>query len=137
MTLQQIQPFITAAGFVVLAAAIWWSQWRSGAKQVGAEVIANYERLDRQQKDQIDAYKRDIEEIKASMRQTEKSFIEKIAKLEGAVGEKDRQLEILNKVLANRNPELEKILAEIRDFMRQLALKNDEQTDMLKQATNH
>ena len=28
-------------------------------------------------------------------------------------------------------------LAEIRDFMRQLTLKNDEQTDMLKQATHH
>ena len=137
-------PNINTLSILVLAAAILYSQWRTGAKQVGAEVIANYKALVEQKNEHLNQTKQELATFKTEMANMEKGLIAKIAKMEGALGEKDKQLEMLNKILANRNPELEKVLGEIgkglgeiRNFMSQLTLKNDEQTVMLQEATKH
>jgi chromosome segregation ATPase len=120
---------------VVIILAIVFTNWRTGAKQVSTEVLANYEKLDKQQKEQIDAYKKDIAEIRATMRATEMTFIEKISKLEGQLSEKDKRVKDLELIVTNRNPDLEKILSDIRDFMKRLSETNTKQTRMLETAT--
>lgn len=132
MDISNFIPIINTIGFVVLAAAIWFAQWRSGSKEISSEVRENYKTLDEQKSLQLEELKKAIEEIKASMRATEKGFIERIAKLEGQLKEKNNQIDSLNRILANRNPELETVLGEIRDFMKELRETNVHQTNILE-----
>lgn len=125
MSASDITPFINTAGVVFLAVAIFFTQWRAGSKQVSAEVMDNYEKLVSQLRDELTT-------VKTEMVNMEKGLIAKIAKLEGALEEKERQLATMAEILANRNPELEKVLAEIRDFMRNLADANRHQTQILE-----
>jgi hypothetical protein len=134
MAFIEYAPLINTAGLIVLAFAMVFTQWKAGAAKVSTEVIANYAALDKQQKEQISHYEQEFGKLKAEMANMEKGLIAKISKLEGALGEKENQLKMLNEILANRNPELEKVLTEIRDFMKQLTLKNDAQTAMLENA---
>jgi len=107
-------------------------EWRSGAKQLSAEVLHNYETLVKQQKDQILHYEQEFGKLKSEMANMEKGLIAKLGKLEGQLQEKDKQLQTLSEILANRNPELEKVLAEIRDFMKELNDTNMHQTKILE-----
>jgi hypothetical protein len=131
-SISQYLPIINVLGFIALGTAIFYTQFKSGAKQVSSEVITNYKALDDQKTQQIEALKQDVEEIRANMRSSEKGFIERIAKLEGQLKEKDNQLKMVHQILANRNPELEQVLGEIRDFMQSIDLQNQHQTKILE-----
>src|SRR5688572_5572467 len=128
MDLSNITPIINTIGFTVLAVAIWYTQFKTGSSKVSSEVMGNYERLDEQKTQRIKDLEQAVEEIKATMRLTEKTFIERIAKLEGQLKEKNNQLDAVNKILANRNPELEQVLNEIKDFMAGIHKQNIHQT---------
>ena len=130
---------ISAVTLIGVAAAVLYTTFKREDKGVSAEVISNYEKLDQQQKDQIAKYEHDHGALKTQMENMEKGLIAKIAKLEGQLQEKNRQLDQQNRLLeeknaiiANRNPELETVLGEIRDFMKQLNETNKLQTAMLK-----
>jgi hypothetical protein len=109
MSFTQLAPLINTLGLLVLAAAIWFTQWRSGSSQVSAQVISNYEQLTKQQKDQIEAYKGDMEKLRSTLTDSEKNFIERISKLEGQVLEKEKRAKDLELLVVNRNPELERL----------------------------
>jgi uncharacterized coiled-coil protein SlyX len=125
-------PIINVFGFIALGVAVWYTQFKTGSNQISGEVITNYKALDEQKNNQLNSLQKDIEEIKATMRAMEKGFIERIAKLEGQLKEKNNQIDSLNLILANRNPELETVLAEIRDFMKELRDTNVYQTNILE-----
>ncbi len=108
----------------------------SNRNNVSKTVIDNYKTLDDQKTRQIEDLKKDVQEIKATMRVIEKGFIERISKLEGQLKEKDNQIRTLNEILSNRNPELEKILGEIHEFMKQLVKSNSHQTEMMESSQN-
>jgi hypothetical protein len=131
MNITSILPYLNSLGLLGLAAAIFYTQFSTGARQVNSEVLANYKALDEQKTQQISNYEKDIAEIKNAMRTMEKDFIERIAKMEGQLKEKNSQIDSLNVILANRNPDLEKILGEIRDFMKDIHFANLHQTEIL------
>jgi uncharacterized coiled-coil protein SlyX len=128
----QYLPIINVFGFIALGVAVWYTQFKTGSNQISGEVITNYKALDEQKNNQLNSLQKDIEEIKATMRAMEKGFIERIAKLEGQLKEKNNQIDSLNLILANRNPELETVLSEIRDFMKELRDTNVYQTNILE-----
>jgi peptidoglycan hydrolase CwlO-like protein len=139
MSFTNFTAMIQTFGLVVLAAAFWYGQWRSGSKQISSEVVGNYERLDKQQKEQIaskDAqiaqYQKDVTEIKSAMNRMKEDFANQIGKLQGQLDSKDKQIDGLQKTILNRNPELESILKEIRDFMKKLNDSTNYQTGMLE-----
>jgi chromosome segregation ATPase len=129
-------PALNALGLISVAVAIFYNQYNSGAKQVSNEVISNYKLLDEQKTKQIADLQKQILAIQEAMRASENRFVERIAKLEGQLREKNHQVESLNQILANRNPELEKLLAEIRDFMQNIYSQNQHQTSILEEAQN-
>jgi capsule polysaccharide export protein KpsE/RkpR len=120
-----LSSLLTLLPTLVLIAAIVFSQWRSGAKEVSGEVMANYEKL-------VAQLREELTRMKTEMGNMEKGLIAKIAKLEGQLQEKDSQLSSLQTILANRNPELETVLGEIRDFMKQLKDETNHQTTILE-----
>jgi hypothetical protein len=105
----------------------------SNKNNVSSTVIDNYKTLDAQKTQQIKDLNTAVEEIKATMRATEKGFIERIAKLEGQLKEKDNQIVALNKLLVER-PELETVLGDIKDFMAGIYAQNQHQTKILERS---
>jgi len=109
--------YISPIGTIIVITFLAWKEYRSGTKMISSEVITNYEALDKQQKSIIAEQEKKFNE---EMHRIELSFTEKIAHLEGVVREKDTQLKTLTEILTNRNPELQNILIEVRDFMKTL-----------------
>lgn len=111
----------TAIGTIAIAGFLAIKELRAGSKKITSEVITNYEILDKQQKDNIQECRANLVGATKSMHELELRTNERIATLEGVVGEKDKQLQTLNQIVSNRNPELEKILEDIRDFMKNMS----------------
>jgi uncharacterized coiled-coil protein SlyX len=134
MTFTELLPIINSSIIAIGGLTVVVIYIYSNKNNVSSTVISNYKTLDEQKTQQISELQKAIEEIKANMRATEKGFIERIAKLEGQLKEKNNQIEALNQILANRNPELEKVLAEIRDFMKDIKNQNEHQTSILEES---
>lgn len=139
MTWPAITPFLNTVGLIVLAAAIVFNNWRTGSKQVSSEVISNYNVLDIQQKEQIAEKDRqivqsqkDIAEIKTAMGRMKEEFANELGKLQGQLTSKDKQIADLQSTILNRNPELEKLLTDIRNFMKEIRDSNTHQTQILE-----
>ncbi len=120
---------IAVGGIAVVLIYIFYNR-----NNVSSTIIDNYKTLDDQKTEQIKVLSQAIEEIKASMRTTKEAFIERIAKLEGQLKEKNNQIDSLNQILANRNPELENVLGEIRDYMASLDKKQQHQISILERS---
>lgn len=143
MNFDDIIKIMTAFSPLAVVVYLAIREWKSGSKATNKEVIDNFELLTQQLKDKLDEkekthkedlarYERQVTELKTEMQNMEKGLIAKIAKLEGVIAEKDKQLKIANEILANRSPELEKLLAEIRDFMSNIYDQNMHQTSLLE-----
>lgn len=120
---------IAVGGIAVVLIYIFYNR-----NNVSSTIISNYKTLDDQKTEQIKGLSQAIEEIKATMRAIEKGFIERIAKLEGQLKEKDTQVKNLNEILANRNPDLESLLLEIKNFMKSLVDSSLYQTSILERS---
>ncbi len=132
----QYLPLINSLVIAIGGVAVVLIYIFSNRNNISNTVIDNYKTLDDQKTRQIEDLKKAVEEIKATMRAIEKNFIERIAKLEGQLKEKDRQIRDLNEILSNRNPKLEKILEEIHKFMKELRDSNSHQTNMIENSQN-
>lgn len=91
---------------------------KSGTREITSRVIENYKTLDQQQRDNIQECRNNLVGATKAMHELELRMSEKIAKLDGTISEKDKQLKLMTDILANRNPELEIVLKEIRDFIK-------------------
>jgi len=132
MDFSQYIPIISAGATLSLVVLLAIKEWRSGSGKISAEVITNYKNLDDQQKAIIEEYKISLATATTTIQQMDMRFAEKVAKFEGIILAKDKQIEDLSKILSNRNPELEKVLSDIRNFMQQIIQTNLAQTKMLE-----
>lgn len=106
---------------------------------VDDRLITNYEKLDRQQKEQlaekdiqIAKYQTDMAEIKASMGTLKESFAKETGKLQGQLDAKDKELDSLRATILDPNLNLGKILTEIHGFMEKLTESNVHQVNILE-----
>lgn len=135
----QPSEYISTFGVIAVAGFLVWKEYRSGNSTLNSQVVANYKQLDEQQKDQIaqkdaaiNQYQKDMAEIKQAMGTMKEGFAKEIGKLQGELKAKDEQIALLQQTVLNRNPELEKLLTEIRDFMENIYKQNQHQTTMLE-----
>ncbi len=122
----------TATTTILLIIFLAFREWRSGSKKISDEVITNYATLDKQQKDNIQECRDNLVGATKAMHELENRFTGRIANLEGKVAEKENQLRILTQVLANRNPELETVLADIRNLMKNINDINSNRVNILE-----
>ncbi len=134
-----IAAFISSFGVVAVAAYLIYKEYRSGATTLNGQVIANYKALDEQQKRQLaekDAailqYQKDVAEIKAAMQKMRQEFANDVGKLQGELKAKDEQIKLLQATILDKNPEMVKLLEEIRNFMENIYTQNQHQTNMLE-----
>lgn len=64
--------------------------------------------------------------------QSQKEDHDQITRLQEQIKLSTAENDRLTKIIENRNPDLEKVLSEIRDFMAKLNAKNDHQTNILE-----
>lgn len=115
-------------GSYIVAFLLLVDKFFNGAGKIRKEVIETYKERNEQLEGQLKGLQEQI---------TQHS--KEIAKLSGILEEKDKVILSLNQTIQNRNPELEKTLRSINDFLERiykqgaiLDHKTDEQTEMLK-----
>jgi len=122
----------TAVTTLLVVAFLGFKEWRSGSKKITQEVIANYDTLDKQQKANIQECRDNLVGATKAMHELENRFTGRISKLEGIVSEKDKQIQTLNQIATNRNPDLENVLKDIRNFMKNINDLNVARTSILE-----
>lgn len=135
----EISQYISTFGVIIVALFLVWKEYRSGNTGLNSQVIANYTALDKQQKEKIaerDAailqYQKDMAQIKSDMGKMKEDFAKQMGILQGQITAKDQHISDLQNTILNRNPELEDLLKEIRDFMENIHTLNTHQTDILE-----
>ncbi len=130
---------VTNLGFLAVTLYLVWKEYRSGNNAINTQVVANYNALDKQQKEKITEqetaiaqYQKDMAEIKSAMNKMKEDFARETGRLQGQITAKDLHITQLQQTILNRNPELEKLLSEIRDFMENIYSQNKHQTTMLE-----
>lgn len=130
---------ISSFGVVAVAAYLVWKEYRTGTSVINSQVVNNYEALNKQQKEKIaeqekaiEKYQADMAEIKTSMQKMKEEHARDIGSLQGQITAKDKHISDLQKTILNRNPELEKLLGDIRDFMENIYKQNQHQTTILE-----
>jgi chromosome segregation ATPase len=112
---------ISLAGIGVLAFSMFYNNWRSGKDKVGTEVLALY-------KEQITALEADVlrgrDKGHELGNQLQLLTLE-VGKLQGEIAARDKQIAEYREIFQNRDPQLQEILREIRDFMASLDAKTD------------
>lgn len=129
-----LSPSIVAIGVIFIAI----NNYRKDNNSVDDRLINNYKALDEQQKAQLEdkdaqilKYQADMIEVKAIMAKMREELLGKISNLQGQSDSKDKQIADLQQTILNRNPDLEKVLKEIRDFMKEIIAANLHQTKIL------
>ncbi len=109
-------PVINLIGFAVLGVATWYTNFRSGKDKIGGEVLSLY-------KEQIAALEADVQRTRERSHELGNA-VQKISLelgiVKGQLQEKDKKLEEYSAIFQNRNPELQQVLGEIRDFMKMI-----------------
>lgn len=136
-----ISEYISTFGVIAVAAFLVYKEYRSGNSSINAQVVANYKTLDEQQKSKIKSqeeaiakYQADFAEVKTAMSKMKEDFANQIGQLQGEIASKDKHIAELTQTILNRNPELEVLLKEIRDFMKNIYDQNKYQTGILEEA---
>ncbi len=96
--LQLVTPVTVVVGGILLAL----NQFKNNSSKVASEVITNY-------KEQVAQLKEENKGIHESLKIHESMIV----KLETAGREKDKQIKSYEAIIANRNPDLEKILSSL------------------------
>jgi len=104
---------ISFAGVAFLGVSTFLTNWRSGKDKVGNEVLVLY-------KEQVSALEADV--LRARDRSNElgnqmQTLSIELGKLKGEIVARDKQLSEYKEIFQNRDPELQQVLTEIRDFM--------------------
>jgi D-ribose pyranose/furanose isomerase RbsD len=109
---------INSVAVLAGAVAVIILQYKSRKRDVSNEVISNYEKLERQLKEQR-------EDLQKQLNTQATKHASEIAELHKLIGEKDAIIRMQETIIrdqketiANRNPDLEMVLTEIKDFMR-------------------
>ncbi len=113
-------PIVSAVSTISLVAFLAYREAKSGNKEITTQVIQNYATLDKQQKDNIQECRDNLTGATEAMHKLELRTNERIANLEGVVSEKDKSIALLMQTLANRNPDLETTLVDVRNFMKNI-----------------
>lgn len=77
---------------------------------------------------EIEAHKIKIANLEGNVHELSKQVTNK----DSIIAEKDKQIAMMKEMFENRNPELQNILIEIRDFMKEIRNTNKHQTDILE-----
>ncbi len=150
----QYLPLLTSLSPLLVVVYLAVKEYRAGDKTRSKEINDNAETLiaqlrekivedekrhqermsqmDKQQKELVASYESRFATLRNEMANMEKGLIAKIAKLEGENSAKDKQLEIVNKILANRSPELDKLLIRLTELLERVDSKTDLQTNILQ-----
>lgn len=113
----QYQPIITVLAVLASAVSIAYTTYRYNSSPAKRDLVDLYEK-------QIDALREEkaefdekYHEIRSQLAAMNLELSKKIENLTGQLQEKDRQVNELSAILANRNPELIEILVELKNLM--------------------
>jgi len=109
MDLQNLLPYLTITGFIIMTAGYLYSQFKLGGKGVTSEIITTY----KIRQDQLEAL---LKEATVQITQLRLD----LATMQGQMVEKDIKLKEFTEIFQGKSPELIQILVEIRDFMKRL-----------------
>lgn len=118
---QSILSFLQASAPVLVIIYIAWKEYRSGANEISKQVKDTY-------KERVEQ----LEEMVEKLQDEHDEHSKQIVRLETQIAEKDKQLERYERIFANRNPNLEKVLGNIEQFMAQIFQQNKHQTSILE-----
>lgn len=135
----EITEYISSFGVIAVAVYLVYKEYKSGNTNINSQVVNNYKVLDEQQKEKISEqeqaiaqYQKDFHDVKQAMSKMKEEFANEIGKLQGQITAKDKHISDLQATILNRNPELENLLREIRDFMENIYNQNMHQTTILE-----
>jgi septal ring factor EnvC (AmiA/AmiB activator) len=106
---------VIALGVIVYG----FGQWRSGQSVKNSEDITSANGTIDLLKARADAFEAELKEAK----KLHQSNHDEIIRLQEANKHKDKQIDEYLKIISNRNPELEKTLKDVRDFLQVLNTK--------------
>jgi flagellar biosynthesis/type III secretory pathway chaperone len=131
--------YISSFGIIAVALLLLWKEYRSGTDKLDSKIKQSYETRIAQQDRELEEHKaREIKyqqnqgEMKKAIATMKEEFAAKFGEMKGEISAKDKQIKDLTDTILNRNPDLEKLLAEIRDFMENIHKQNLHQTSILE-----
>ena len=101
--------FITVATPLVLLVYIIVKEYRSNTSTLRRDINNDYVERNNQLEEKLKIFEIRLQEVSVQM-----------AKLEATIVEKDRHIDSLTKLIENRNPDLVKVLDDIKTFMKVL-----------------
>lgn len=104
--IKAISPGFTSVGLICALIYIVIKEFRSGSNDVEKKTLDAYKERNSQLEKEIPRLHADV-----------KKNGEDIARLRGALDEKDKHIKSLTDILQDKNPEVLALLKEIRDFM--------------------
>lgn len=109
MGYSEIAQFIGALSPILLVVYIIFREWRSGTSTLRKDINSDYVERNRQLEEKLKDVEDRLNEVSLQM-----------GKLEATLIEKDKHIANITKIIENRNPDLLKVLDEIKTFMKNL-----------------
>jgi len=121
MNIANIVTILSSLSPLAVVLYLAYEKYQSGSSDLATKIKQEY----KERNDQLEQRIKDLED-----EHHEHSV--QIGKLEAVLEEKEKQIVKYETIFANRNPELNTILEEIRTFMRDIHNQNKYQTDILE-----
>lgn len=122
MASSEILTIISSCSPFIVVAYLAWKDYRSGSSEIAKKIKEEYKERNGQLEQRI----KDLEE------HHHENSVE-IGKLQAKLEEKEKQITRYEQIFANRNPDLEKVLSRIEQFMSKLNEQTEYQTGILEQ----
>lgn len=119
--LESITSFLTDSAPFLAVLYIVYKEYKSGANGIAVKVKDTY-------KERVEQ----LEKMVGELQDEHDEHSKQIVRLETQLSEKDKQLERYERIFANRNPDLTKVLSNIEQFMSQIFQQNKHQTSILE-----
>lgn len=128
--MQEIIPFLLPASVALASILVFFSTYMKRKNDVttagqtaSVEVINTFQTQVAQLKEQRLEDKKNYDETLAKFTIQVNTLSSEVGRLTGIISEKDKQIERYEKIFQNRDPELLKVLQEIKEFMKDMHTK--------------
>ena len=95
LIVMNVPEILSVVGFLALGFSYIYIQWKSGGSKASTEVIGYY-------KEQAEVHTQQITKLTAEM-----------GEMRGQLSEKDKRIDLLTKIVENRNPEMQQFMSRL------------------------